>query len=234
MSNRSAPDVFDAHAGDYDALRRRLVPAFDDFYGTAVGALELVGRPLRRVLDLGAGTGLLARRVAGAHPAAELVLVDGAPAMLEEARVALGDRAAYVVADLADPLPPGEWDAVVSALAIHHLPDDGKRALFARVAAALAPGGVFVNAEQVAGPSPFFDALYARWHEASARAAGSDEAEWRGAEERMSFDRTATVEAQLAWLRELGLDADCLFKHHRFAVLVGRLTADPSSALNGA
>jgi tRNA (cmo5U34)-methyltransferase len=146
----------------------------------------------------------------------------------------LGDRASYVVADLADPLPPGAWDAVVSALAIHHLPDDGKRRLFARVAAALAPGGVFVNAEQVAGPSPFFDALYARWHEASARAAGSDDAEWRGAEERMSFDRTATVEAQLGWLREAGLDADCLYKHHRFAVLVGRLTTDASPALNRA
>lgn len=234
MSDRTVPEVFDAHASAYDALRRRLVPPYDAFYGIAVDALRLVGRPLRRVLDLGAGTGLLARRVADAHPAAELVLVDGAPAMLEEARAALGDRATYVVADLADPLPPGEWDAVVSALAIHHLADDGKRELLARVAAALAPGGVFVNAEQVGGPSPFFDGLYARWHEAAARAAGSDDAEWSGAEERMSFDRTATVEAQLAWLREAGLDADCLFKDHRFAVLVGRLTAGAPAALKRA
>jgi tRNA (cmo5U34)-methyltransferase len=234
MTERSAREVFDAHAAEYDALRRRLVPAYDDFYGTAVEALELVGRPLQRVLDLGAGTGLLARRVAAAHPSAELVLVDGAPAMLEEAKAALGDRARYVVGDLADPLPPGEWDAVVSALAIHHLPDTGKRDLFGRVAAALAPGGVFVNAEQVAGPSPFFDDLYARWHEASARAAGSDDAEWRGAEERMSLDLTAGVEAQLAWLRAAGLDADCLFKHHRFAVLVGRLTPGAPATLNTA
>jgi hypothetical protein len=50
----------------------------------------------------------------------------------------------------------------------------------------------------------------------------------------MSFDRTATVEAQLAWLREAGLDADCLFKHHRFGVLVGRLTTGVPSALNEA
>jgi hypothetical protein len=33
----------------------------------------------------------------------------------------------------------------------------------------------------------------------------------------------ASVEAQLAWLRDAGFaDADCLFQDHRFAVLVGR------------
>lgn len=58
-----------------------------------------------------------------------------------------------MICDLADPLPtPRPWDAIVSALAIHHLDDAAKRELFARVHAALAPGGMFVNAEQVAGP----------------------------------------------------------------------------------
>src|SRR4051794_3277176 len=114
MTNAAA-QTFDAEAGDYDAARRRLVPPFDAFYGGAVAALELAGRPLRRVLDLGAGTGILARRVAAAHPGAELTLLDGAPAMLEEAAAVLGDRAHYVAADLDGPLPPGPRDAAVSA-----------------------------------------------------------------------------------------------------------------------
>jgi tRNA (cmo5U34)-methyltransferase len=219
-----APEIFDEQAAGYDAVRRRLIPPYDDFYGTAIEAVGLVPRPPRRILDLGAGTGLLSRRVADAYPQADLVLLDGAPAMLEQAREALGDRAGYAVGDLAGPLPPGRWDAVVSALAIHHLPDEAKRTLFGRVAEALEPGGVFVNAEQVAGPAPYWDELYARWHEQSARAAGSDDAEWAGAEERMQFDRCASVESHLAWLREAGLDADCLFHRFRFAVLVGRRT----------
>jgi tRNA (cmo5U34)-methyltransferase len=38
----------------------------------------------------------------------------------------------------------------------------------------------------------------------------------------MRFDRCATVEDQLVWLREAGFaGADCLFKDHRFAVIVG-------------
>jgi tRNA (cmo5U34)-methyltransferase len=35
----------------------------------------------------------------------------------------------------------------------------------------------------------------------------------------MAFDRCASVDDQLAWLRAAGFDADCLFKDHRFAVL---------------
>src|SRR4051812_11969748 len=95
-----ATTVFDQHARDYDALRRRLVPDFDAFYGAAIEALGLVPPPVGRVLDLGAGTGLLAAMVAGAHPAAELVLLEGAGEMLAGARGRLGARASYVTADL--------------------------------------------------------------------------------------------------------------------------------------
>jgi tRNA (cmo5U34)-methyltransferase len=220
-----AAQVFDAHASDYDALRRRLVPPFDAFYATAVDAVTAADRPVRRVLDLGAGTGVLARRIASALPDAELVLLDGAPAMLEQARTALGDRAAFVIGDLRDALPEGPWDAVVSALAIHHLADADKRALYARVRDVLAPGGVFINAEQVAGASPEEDAAWSRWHEEAAKALGATDEEWAGAVERMSHDRCSPVRAQLAWLEQAGFDtAGCPFQDRRFAVLVARLT----------
>src|SRR4051812_25970403 len=220
MTN-DAVATFAAHAEDYEGPRRRLVPPFDAFYATAVDALGLARRPVRRVLDLGAGTGMLAARVLAARPQADLTLLDGAEAMLDRARAALGDRARYVLADLGDPLPEGPWDAVVSALAIHHLEHDAKRTLFARVHEALGPGGVFVNAEQVLGPTPELDAAHRAWHERASRALGATDAEWQASLERQQHDRCATVEDQLAWLREAGFaDADCLFRERRFAVLV--------------
>jgi tRNA (cmo5U34)-methyltransferase len=215
--------MFDAHAAGYEALRRRLVPSFDAFYGAAVAALELAGCPLLRVLDLGAGTGLLSRALAHEHPDCELVLLDGSPAMLEQARRSLGVRASYVTADLAEALPPGPWDAVISALAIHHLEDAAKRDLFERVHAALSPGGVFVNAEQVKGPTALLDSAYLDWHERRARALGASAEEWAFALERQGADRLAGVEDQLAWLRGAGFeDVDCLFKDYRLAVLFAR------------
>lgn len=226
MTDAAIP-AFDDHAARYEAERRRLVPCFDALYGAAVAGLKLAGRPLGRILDLGAGTGLLAGAVADAHPDSELVLLDGAPAMLERARAALGERASCVPGDLADPLPAGPWDAVVSALAIHHLQDAAKRDLFARVHAALPPGGVFVDAEQVKGPTELLDTAYRAWHERRARELGASAAEWARALERMRFDRLAGVEDQLQWLRAAGFaDADCLFKDHCFAVLVARRSAD--------
>lgn len=219
----SAPEAFDAHAADYDALRRRLVPSLDAFYDAAVDALALASRPIERVLDVGAGTGLLAERVAAALPGAELTLLDGSPAMLATARSRLGARAAYVRQDFAEKLPAGPWDAIVSALAIHHVDDAHKRRLFALIHERLSPGGVFVNAEQVAGPTPQLDARYAAWHKARCAQLGTTAPEWAAAEQRMGYDELATLEAQLGWLRDAGFaHVDCLYKQYAFAVIVAK------------
>jgi tRNA (cmo5U34)-methyltransferase len=222
--SREAIAQFHGISAEYEAVRRRVVPDYDAFYGTAVGALGLARREIRRVLDLGAGTGLLAGHVLAAYPDAELTLHDGAAGMLEEARASFGERVDYVRSDFTDPLPGEEpWDAIVSAVAIHHVDDAAKRELFRRIHDGLWAGGVFVNAEQVAAPTAIFDEAYARWQEREAKAAGTTDEEWLTAVERMRVDRTATVEQQLGWLREAGFaDVDCLWKNHRLAVIVAR------------
>jgi tRNA (cmo5U34)-methyltransferase len=219
----SASAAFSAHAPRYTALRRRLVPGYDEFYGAVVDVLSLSAQPPRRVLDLGAGTGLLSARMAEAFPDTEFELLDGSEPMLAEARVRLGDAVAAVhVADMADPLPAGPFDAIVSALAIHHLTDADKRHLFSRAREALVAGGVFVNAEQVAGPTDELTAIYNSIWERDCRALGASEEELDGACERMRHDRCVDVESQLAWMREAGFGAaDCVYKSWRFAVLAG-------------
>ena len=184
-----------------------------------------VVRPGSRVLDLGAGTGLLAGFLASSVPGVHLTLLDAAPAMLDVAVTRLSSSPSsyeIVVADLLDPWPAGPFDAVVSALAIHHLSDADKRQLYGRAYEVLVPGGVFVNAEQVAGPTPAVERRYHEVWQAECLAAGATAEDLAGAAIRMAFDRPATVGEQCAWLEECGFaDVDCYVKAWRFAVFGG-------------
>jgi malonyl-CoA O-methyltransferase len=69
----------------------------------------------RRILDVGAGTGALAARLAAREPTPRLTLADLAPGMCATARAAVRD-AAVVTADAeALPFPDRRFDAVVSS-----------------------------------------------------------------------------------------------------------------------
>jgi tRNA (cmo5U34)-methyltransferase len=218
-----AIDAFSAHAPEYDATRRAIVPCFDAFYGTAVEVLSLRGGPIGRVLDLGAGTGLMSEAVLAAHPEAEVVLLDGSGEMLSRAASRLRGRAVELVEqDMREELPEGPFDAVVSSLAIHHLEHDEQRLVYAAAAERLRPGGLFVNAEHVLERTPWLEQIgRARWR-AAAAAAGATREELDSSDERMGLNRCATTAQCLDWLEAAGLeDCDCFFAQFYFAVLAG-------------
>jgi tRNA (cmo5U34)-methyltransferase len=211
------------NATTYDSERRRLIYCFDEFYGTAG---ELVARfcpDSPSILDLGAGTGILSATIVERVPTAKIHLLDASSEMLLQAASRLSKwQPQITVQSLNEELPEGPFDAIVSALAIHHLNDAEKRDLYSRILAALAPGGVFINAEQVSGRSARLQNLIEAVHLDRARALGSSEVEINGAIQRMSHDQCATVSDQVAWLDKIGFEnAECLFRSFRFAVFCG-------------
>ena len=219
-------DVFDRSAQIYDRGRWQLVPCFDDFYDALVSQLPFEAGAKLRILDLGAGTGLLSLFVSERFPSAELVLVDASPEMLQRARDRFAGqpgRFEFTVADFSEGLPPGEFDAVVSALAIHHLDDEAKQALFQGVYQGLRAGGVFIDADQVCGSTPEIEARYRETWLRQVRACGVSEGDLAAALERMKEDRMAPLQAHLLWLTEAGFQAvDCWYRSYNFAVFGGR------------
>ncbi|HEX5470150.1 MAG TPA: class I SAM-dependent methyltransferase [Gaiellaceae bacterium] len=105
-------------------------------------ALDRLAAPPRKALDLGTGTGKAARVVATRFADAEVVGVDLAPEMVEEARrvlpAELRGRVSFAVADGAElPFADGEFDLVVLQNAIP---------FFDELARVTAPAGTVVFA----------------------------------------------------------------------------------------
>ena len=135
--------VFDDIAPEWDVRRgsaERLAPL-----EAAVAAIDVAPR---RILDLGTGTGIAARKVAERYPDAEVVGVDIAPAMVDEARrklpPELRTRLRFEVADASRlPFAAGSFELVTLANMIP---------FFHELARVVAPGGSLVfsyaNGEQ--------------------------------------------------------------------------------------
>jgi SAM-dependent methyltransferase len=170
--------------------------------------LELLPSRLSRVLDLGTGDGRLLALIREHRSGVEAVGVDFSPPMLTLARERFDGAAWIVEHDLADPLPElGSFDAIVSSLAIHHLPDERKRSLYGELFDVLLPGGVFLNLEHVASATPALHAEFLGLFDAD------DD----------PSDQLVPVERQCEWLRDIGFqDVDCMWKWRELALLHGR------------
>jgi len=93
-------------------------------------------------VDAGCGSGRVTAELLERLPNGTVLAVDGSSAMIEKARERLGDRASYLVADLAELELAGQVDLVFSTATFHWIPDHER--LFARLRAALRPGGRLV------------------------------------------------------------------------------------------
>jgi SAM-dependent methyltransferase len=192
----------------------------------------------RRILDLGAGDGILLATLLEAFPQASGVAVDFSPLMLEQAGQRLagfGQRASRLEADLQSPAwrasLAGPFDVIVSGFAIHHLADERKRSLYREIFGLLSPGGVFLNCEHVASATAriehmFDDAMTEHLYQRRKEKGEAVTLEQVRREFLQCPDRAANilapVEEQCRWLREVGFgDVDCFWKYFELAIFGG-------------
>ncbi|MDJ0708162.1 MAG: class I SAM-dependent methyltransferase [Leptolyngbyaceae cyanobacterium MO_188.B28] len=196
------------HALDYLAQADQIPHRTE---GEAV-VLEQLPKTVKRILDLGTGNGRLFALLKIDRPEAESIALDFSETMLDAARVRFADDSTVAVIgrNLDDELPDlGQFDAIVSSFAIHHLEHGRKRSLYAEIFRHLEPGGVFCNLEHVSSPTQ-------RLHERFLLSIGyTPEAE-------DPSNKLLDVETQLQWLREIGFDdVDCYWKWLEMSLLIG-------------
>lgn len=122
-------------------------------------------RPDMRALEIGGGTGLLARALA--DDLASVVVTDVASGMVAAAEAALADERyggweARLFDIEHDPLPDERYDLVLGQLTLHHMHDIA--AVLRRCAALLAPGGWLAMADLDRDPHGDFHASVHDFH----------------------------------------------------------------------
>ncbi|MCL8252473.1 class I SAM-dependent methyltransferase [Aeromicrobium fastidiosum] len=192
------PRLLDLDAEVHAHLLTEAVAAVADLADGAV--------PVRRVLDVGAGTGTGSVALAERFSTAEVVAVDVDEQMLQRVReraasAGLADRVSTLLADVGSDTPDlGRADVAWSSMALHEAADPVRA--FGNLLDALRPGGLLVVVEMDA-PSMVLPRGLAGFEQRLRDAAGATPAhrpDWTAALASTGFDDVAT--------RTLSIDHD--------------------------
>ncbi len=224
MDKNALKEKFNENAEHYDKIRKLIIPCLDDLYNITKELANLKKTNLK-ILDLGAGTGLLTKYLFERYPESEFTLIDISEGMLKLAKNRFEGykNFKYIVDDYLEHEFNDRYDIIVSSLSIHHLEDSDKKKLYKTIYNLLNSDGIFLNADQVIGSTTNIDESYQRnWIEKI------EENDFSGPEkdtaiERMKFDKPATLENNLNWLRNSGFeDVDVYYKYYNFCIFYGK------------
>ncbi|MDJ0533233.1 MAG: class I SAM-dependent methyltransferase [Xenococcaceae cyanobacterium MO_207.B15] len=206
---------------------RRLIPYYEQMLDALVAALPFERFQSIRVVDLGCGTGTIARRIKDIYPQAQITCVDIAEKMLLLAQAKLSDvdnDVRYQLANFEDYQFDTTYDVAVSSLALHHLvSDNDKIKFYHQIYDCLTPGGVFYNADLILGSSSHLQECYMeKWREYMLLQVSLEEIEQKWLPQHYEEDCPASLMSQLAWLQDIGFtEVDVIWKYYNFSVYGG-------------
>ncbi len=218
-------NAFDDSVEYYDRWMKTALPRYEELFTIAVDLIPYeVDSPIL-VLDLGAGTGLFSQHVLNNFSNGQFVLYDVAPKMLAVARLRFQnclDQFQFAEIDYRNlqcrnrPL----FDVVISSLSIHHLNQDEKRQLFADIYKCLRKGGVFINVDQIKGPTkPLRELYWSNWLDHVRGQDASEEQIRASMDRRKAYDKDDLLIDQLRWLEKAGFSqVDLIYKHYFMGV----------------
>ena len=220
---KNIKEQFNFIAQEYDANRKKFISCFSDYYeNTTKFIVSNIEKP-RRVLDLGAGTGLLTFFWYQQCSLAEYVLVDIADEMLNVARKRFDgiDNISYQVLDYSEELPNGDYDVIISALSIHHLENEDKQKLFAKIYDKLPSGGLFVNYDQFCANKDEINKWFDSYWEGQLAESGLTEHDIELWKERRKLDRECSVAEEIEMRHKSKFQTvECVYSCQKFSVIV--------------
>jgi tRNA (cmo5U34)-methyltransferase len=221
---------FDLMADQYDELFITHMHAYDLTHEMILTMLPFAPQAPMRVLELGVGTGNLTQKFLDRFPHSTVVGYDLSEEMLARARAKLADAGARIQLHQGDisqvTFDGGPFDAVISAIAVHHVPPPDKPGLFQRLYNVLRPGGVVVIGDAFQAATPDLSERYRAISKASLEGEGIVETPvytaYRSRNSQPSGGSSTHLQAYLQWMEQAGFhNVDCVWKYLARAVVYG-------------
>lgn len=206
MTDRGAGDV------ESEALGFAAVPCLNDLIEATVRLVPFGREAAITILDLGAGSGLLAAALLMHFVNARALLMEESAELRAAAEKRLaaftGRFELRPVAFAREQLPRG-YDLIVTLFGLHGLDDIARRGTYRDIYAALNPEGAFLAAEWIRPPTNGIASVYADIHTREGRVGGASKGMF--------------LSIELPWLATIGFrDIDVHYKNLEYAVYGAR------------
>ena len=139
---------FENEAKAYDDNIQKLIPYYNQMIEALVWTIPFERQKKIRVIDLGCGTGTVAKCIKDAFPDAHITCLDFTENMLKLSKMKLGNQPnfRFEASDFNHYQFHSTYDVIVSSLALLHLESDqDKICFYQKIYNCLAKEGVFYN-----------------------------------------------------------------------------------------
>jgi tRNA (cmo5U34)-methyltransferase len=111
---------FEAEAKEFDGIILRIIPYYDQLIGALIDSIHFDSDSAIRIIDLGCGTGIVAKRISEKFPNSKIVCLDIASNMIDIAKHKLSEHkdTKFIIGDFSKIDFDDKFDVVVSSLAL--------------------------------------------------------------------------------------------------------------------
>ena len=142
--NQKQRSFFNEKIDEYDISHQ-------EFMETKKNLTDSLDKDAKRVLDLGAGTGLELIHLFEVFPNMEVTVIDITENMLTELKKrSFGDKVKTICGDFFEVDFGKDYDAVISTSALHHFKQAEKDVLYKKIYDCLKENGQFINCDKIA------------------------------------------------------------------------------------
>ncbi len=219
-------DHFNSESSIFDGRALKILPYYQQMLDALVSNIPFKSEDAIDVIDMGTGTGTVAKLIKDAFPNAKIKCLDIATGMLDQAKIKLAGKndISFELGEIAAYDFTQKYDAIVSSLAYHHLePDETKSLYYKKAYEALNTNGILINADVILDNGENSNNVNLKKWEAYMLDHGMTKDDVHQNYERYKReDRPANINDEIRWFDQVGLkDVNIYWKYYNFAVYGG-------------